>query len=82
MDITKSAKKLYTTKLINGETVNYIVVFSAVSLLLLVSKQAFKLIFGIGAGENHAPLHTAHYEYPDGLLEPTVNAFMAIVQGA
>ena len=38
--------------------------------------------FGIGAGENHAPLHTAHYEYPDGLLEPTVNAFMAIVQGA
>lgn len=50
MDITKSAKKLYTTKLINGETVNYIVVFSAVSLLLLVLKQAFKLIFGIGAG--------------------------------
>ena len=54
MDITKSAKKLYTTKLINGETVNYIVVFSAVSLLLLVSKQAFKLIFGIGAGVSTA----------------------------
>ena len=37
--------------------------------------------FGIGAGENHAPLHTAHYEYPDSLLEPTAAAFMAIVQG-
>ena len=50
MDITKSAKKLFTTRLIDGETVNYVVVFSAVSLLLLVLKQAFKLIFGIGAG--------------------------------
>ena len=54
MDITKSAKKLYTTRLINGETVNYTVVFSAVSLLFLVLKQAFKLIFGIGAGVSTA----------------------------
>ena len=54
MDITKSAKKLYTTRLINGETVNYTVVFSAVSLLLLVLKQAFKLIFGVGAGVSTA----------------------------
>ena len=38
--------------------------------------------FGIGAGESHAPLHTKDYEYPDHLLEPTANAFMAIIQGA
>ena len=38
--------------------------------------------FGIGAGEHHAPLHTARYEYPDSLLEPTANAFWALIQGA
>ena len=38
--------------------------------------------FGIGAGENHAPLHTAKYEYPDSLLESTANAFWALIQGA
>ena len=38
--------------------------------------------FGVGAGETHAPLHTKDYEYPDCLLEPTANAFWAIVQGA
>lgn len=38
--------------------------------------------FGVGAGERHAPLHTKNYEYPDHLLEPTANAFMAIVRGA
>ena len=37
--------------------------------------------FGIGAGENHAPLHTAKYEYPDSLLESTANAFWALLQG-
>lgn len=31
--------------------------------------------FGVGAGEQQAPLHSAHYEYPDTLLAPTVQAF-------
>ena len=38
--------------------------------------------FGIGAGEQHAPLHTAHYEFPDALLAPAAEAFWAIVTGA
>ena len=38
--------------------------------------------FGVGAGETHAPLHTKDYEYPDCLLEPTANAFWAMIQGA
>ena len=38
--------------------------------------------FGVGAGETHAPLHTKNYEYPDCLLEPTANAFWAMIQGA
>lgn len=36
--------------------------------------------FGIGAGENHPPLHTEHYEYPDALLKPTVDAFLALIE--
>lgn len=36
--------------------------------------------FGIGAGEDYPPLHTEKYEYPDALLEPTIEAFMAIVE--
>ena len=38
--------------------------------------------FGIGAGEQHAPLHTADYEYPDSLLAPTAEAFLALMEGA
>ena len=35
--------------------------------------------FGIGAGEDHAALHTIHYEYPDELLEHTVTAFLQLI---
>lgn len=35
--------------------------------------------FGIGAGENHPPLHTEHYEYPDELLGPAIDAFLALM---
>lgn len=35
--------------------------------------------FGIGAGEDHPALHTEHYEYPDALLEPTIHAFLALM---
>ena len=38
--------------------------------------------FGIGAGEQHAPLHTADYEYPDTLLALTAAAFLALLEGA
>ena len=38
--------------------------------------------FGIGAGDQHAPLHTADYEYPDSLLAPTAEAFLALMEGA
>lgn len=45
---------------------------------LNVCKGAF---FGIGAGENHPPLHTEHYEYPDALLQPTMDAFWKLMIG-
>ena len=35
--------------------------------------------FGVGAGEDHPQIHTEHYEYPDALLEPTVEAFRALL---
>lgn len=35
--------------------------------------------FGIGAGEDTPPLHTAGYTYPDPLLAPTMQAFMNIL---
>lgn len=38
--------------------------------------------FGIGAGESHSPLHTADYEYPDTLLQPTVEAFLKLIHDA
>ncbi len=38
--------------------------------------------FGIGAGENYAPLHTRDYEYPDSLLAPTADAFWNLIQHA
>ena len=36
--------------------------------------------FGIGAGEDYPPLHTENYEYPDALLELTIEAFMALLK--
>lgn len=35
--------------------------------------------FGIGAGERCAPLHTESYEYPDALLQPTIDAFLQLI---
>lgn len=35
--------------------------------------------FGIGAGEDHAALHTIHYEYPDKLLEHTAEVFLRLI---
>lgn len=37
-------------------------------------------LFGIGAGEHHPPLHTESYEYPDALLQPSVEAFLALMR--
>lgn len=37
--------------------------------------------FGIGAGVGHPALHTESYEYPDALLEPAMEAFLALMQG-
>lgn len=45
---------------------------------LNVIKGAF---FGIGAGEDYPPLHTEHYEYPDGLLQPTMDVFWKLMNG-
>ena len=36
--------------------------------------------FGIGAGENHPPLHTEDYEYPDELLPYEMEAFARIIE--
>ena len=36
--------------------------------------------FGIGAGIDHPPLHTENYEYPDDLLEPTVQVFLELLE--
>lgn len=35
--------------------------------------------FGIGAGEGQLPLHNPGYEYPDALIEPTVEAFLQLI---
>lgn len=45
---------------------------------LNVCKGAF---FGIGAGEDYPPLHTEHYEYPDELLQPTMDVFWKLMNG-
>ena len=50
MDLTFSDKKLKTTKIINGETVNYSLAFFAVSMLFIVLKQLIKIAFGAAAG--------------------------------
>ena len=36
--------------------------------------------FGIGAGEDHPPLHTEHYEYPDELLQPAMDIFYKLME--
>ena len=36
--------------------------------------------FGIGSGEEQPPLHTENYEYPDELLLPTREAFLALLR--
>ena len=35
--------------------------------------------FGIGAGEDHPPLHTENYEYPDELLPYAMEAFVMLM---
>ena len=35
--------------------------------------------FGIGAGDNHPPLHTENYEYPDELLPYAIEAFAVLM---
>ncbi len=45
---------------------------------LKVCKGAF---FGIGAGIDHPPLHTEEYEYPDALLQPTMDVFWKLMDG-
>ena len=50
MDLTFSDKKLKTTKLFNGETVNYSIAFFAVSMLFVFLKQLIKIAFGAAAG--------------------------------
>lgn len=36
--------------------------------------------FGIGAGESQPPLHNPHYDYPDELLAPSIQAFLQIIE--
>ena len=36
--------------------------------------------FGIGAGDDHPPLHTENYEYPDELLPYAIKAFAALME--
>ncbi|WP_458407888.1 amidohydrolase [Anaerotignum sp.] len=36
--------------------------------------------FGIGAGKDHPPLHTEHYEYPDRLLQPAMEVFYKLME--
>ena len=43
---------------------------------LKLCKGAF---FGIGAGKDYPPLHTEDYEYPDALLQPTMDVFWKLM---
>lgn len=49
MDITKSSKRIKTSKYINGETVNYSAMFMIIFLAFLVIKQVLKLGFSISS---------------------------------
>jgi len=35
-------------------------------------------LFGLGAGENHPPLHSPEYDFPDALIKPGVSIFAAL----
>jgi len=37
-------------------------------------------LFCLGAGENHPPLHSSQYDFPDDLIEPGVTLFEQIVR--
>jgi len=37
-------------------------------------------MFGLGAGEEHQPLHSPYYDFPDGLIEKGINMFYQIVK--
>ncbi|MBR4241325.1 MAG: YfhO family protein [Eubacterium sp.] len=47
MDLTLSGNKLKTTKLLNGETVNYSIAFFAVSMLFVFLKQLLRIAFSL-----------------------------------
>ena len=47
MSITSADKKLKATKVFNGETVNYTLAFSAVSMLFIILKQLLKIAFSV-----------------------------------
>lgn len=44
------------------------------------SRAARTLFMGLGAGENHPPLHDPAYDFPDELLEAGVKGFMTLVR--
>jgi metal-dependent amidase/aminoacylase/carboxypeptidase family protein len=35
--------------------------------------------FGIGSGINHPQLHNEDYDFPDELIDPSINVFMGIL---
>lgn len=37
-------------------------------------------LFGVGAGVNHPQLHNADYDFPDGVIEPSVKLFVQIAK--
>jgi len=43
------------------------------------SSVAPTLFFGLGAGENHPPLHASKYDFPDELLQKGINIFKLLV---
>ena len=49
MDITKTNDKLITTKLFNGETVNYAISYFAVTLIFIFIKQLLRISFEVKA---------------------------------
>lgn len=48
----------------------------------LISDKFSGAIFGVGAGVDNPPLHSAHYDFPDEIIEPTVKLFVQITQNA
>lgn len=44
-------------------------------------KQVPGIFFGIGTGEEHPGLHTADYTFDDSIIEPAVDAFVALAMG-